>query len=217
MHSLIIILSAICLLAGLLCFEKKGLRYGMLPTKTALSSLFIVTAWVQPHRVESYALLVMIGLICCLAGDVLLALPQDRMFTAGLFSFLSGHVFYGVSFLLMADLNRITLIAGIATLMAGIAVYAWLKPHLGRMKIPVIAYILVISCMVCSAGSMLGTARLTAAGRLMVFTGAVSFYLSDILVARDRFLKNSFINRVIGLPLYYLGQFLIAFSVGAVM
>lgn len=217
MQNLFILLSAVCLLAGLLYFEKKGLRYGMLPTKTALSSLFIVTAWVQPHRVESYALLVMIGLICCLAGDVLLALPQDRMFTAGLFSFLSGHVFYGVSFLLMADLNRITLIAGIATLMAGIAVYAWLKPHLGRMKIPVIAYILVISCMVCSAGSMLGTARLTAAGRLMVFTGAVSFYLSDILVARDRFLKNSFINRLIGLPLYYLGQFLIAFSVGAVM
>jgi uncharacterized membrane protein YhhN len=189
----------------------------MLPTKTALSSLFIVTAWVQPHPVESYALLVMMGLICCLAGDVLLALPQARMFTAGLFSFLSGHVFYGVSFLSMAGLNRITLIAGVMTLTAGIVVYGRLKPHLGRMKVPVIAYMLVISCMVCSAGSMLGAVRLTAAVRLMVLAGAVSFYLSDILVARDRFLKNSFINRLIGLPLYYSGQFLIAFSVGAMM
>ncbi|HDP24776.1 MAG TPA: lysoplasmalogenase, partial [Deltaproteobacteria bacterium] len=41
-----------------------------------------------------------------------------------------------------------------------------------------------------------------------------SFYISDIFVARNRFVKQEFINRALGLPLYYLGQFLIAFSLG---
>jgi hypothetical protein len=48
----------------------------------------------------------------------------------------------------------------------------------------------------------------------MILAGAVSFYISDLFVARDRFLKDAFFNRLVGLPLYYLGQFLLAFSVG---
>jgi uncharacterized membrane protein YhhN len=48
----------------------------------------------------------------------------------------------------------------------------------------------------------------------MAFTGAVAFYFSDVFVARDRFMKKEFLNRLVGLPMYYAGQFLIAFSVG---
>ena len=55
------------------------------------------------------------------------------------------------------------------------------------------------------------------AGTLLVLGGALSFYFSDIFVARDRFLKNQFLNRLIGLPLYYLGQFLLAFSIGVII
>jgi hypothetical protein len=48
----------------------------------------------------------------------------------------------------------------------------------------------------------------------MAFLGAVSFYFSDVFVARDRFLKKEFLNRLTGLPMYYAGQFFLAFSVG---
>ena len=210
----IIILLAILLLAGLLFFEKRENRRGLLPTKTALSLLFIVAALVQAHPTQGYAVLVMVGLICCLAGDVFLALPQEKMFLSGLVSFLIGHIFYVIAFFLVSDLNRFTLIGGLATLAVGLGIYAWLRPHLGAMKIPVICYMVVISFMLCSAWTILGTSKLAAAARGLVFAGAVSFYVSDILVARDRFLRNEFFNRFVGLPLYYLGQFLIAFSVG---
>jgi len=46
-------------------------------------------------------------------------------------------------------------------------------------------------------------------------TGAILFYLSDLAVARHRFVHESFVNRVIGLPTYYLGQFLLALTIGA--
>jgi hypothetical protein len=68
--------------------------------------------------------------------------------------------------------------------------------------------------MVIGAWTVLGDAKLNYTGRLLVFTGAVCFYLSDLFVARDRFLKSEFANRLIGLPMYYVGQFLLAFSVG---
>jgi len=49
---------------------------------------------------------------------------------------------------------------------------------------------------------------------MMVFSGASRFYISDLFLARDRFVKKEPANRFIGLPLYYIGQFLLAFSVG---
>jgi hypothetical protein len=49
---------------------------------------------------------------------------------------------------------------------------------------------------------------------MLVFSGALAFYVSDIFVARQRFLKTEFLNRLIGLPLYYSGQFMLAFSGG---
>jgi len=68
--------------------------------------------------------------------------------------------------------------------------------------------------MVIGAGSVLFDSTLPATGRNVVFIGAILFYLSDLFVARHRFMKQEFVNRLLGLPLYYSGQFLLAFSIG---
>ena len=214
MVNVLIIVSALILLTGLLYFEKNVDRTGKLPTKTILSCLFIFTAVVQPHPIPGYYYLLLIGLIFCLGGDVFLALPQERMFLYGLVSFLLGHVLYVVCFFYVADVSYWTGIGCLVGLLVSGLVFWWLRPHLGSMLIPVIAYIFVITAMVVGAWTVLGDADLSRVGRLLVFSGAVSFYLSDLFVARDRFLKSEFINRLIGLPMYYCGQFLLAFSVG---
>ena len=213
LNVLIIVLAAV-LLVGLLYFEKNVDRKGKLPTKTALSCLFISPALVQPHPIPGYYYLLLIGLIFCLGGDVFLALPQERMFLCGLVSFLLGHVLYVVGFFYVADVSYWTGIGCLAGLLVSGLVFGWLRPHLGSMLIPVIAYIVVITMMVVGAWTVLGDTRLSGFGRLLVFSGAVSFSLSDLFVARDRFFKSEFANRLIGLPMYYGGQFLLAFSVG---
>ena len=213
---MILIVLAFVLLVALLTFEKRENRKGLLPTKTVLSLLFIVTAVTQIHLIQPYTLFIMIGLLFCLGGDVFLALPQERMFLFGLVSFLLGHVCYVIGFLWIAGPSNMTLIGTIVTIVLSGLVYLWLKPHLGTMKKPVIAYILVISFMFISAWSVLGMPRQPFMARLLVFAGAACFYISDIFVARDKFLKSSFINRLLGLPLYYLAQFMIAFSIGMV-
>jgi uncharacterized membrane protein YhhN len=214
MLNLMIIILALILLGGLLYFEKQGNRKGVLPTKTLLSCLFIVTALLQPRPLPGYFHLLLMGLIFCLGGDVFLALPQEKMFLCGLVSFLLGHVFYVIAFFTIAHLHQWTWIGlGICLVLSG-GIYFWLRPHLGSMHLPVLFYVIVITVMVVGALSVIGDNRLALTARVIVFVGAVSFYFSDVFVARDRFLKPEFLNRLIGLPLYYFGQFLLAFSVG---
>jgi uncharacterized membrane protein YhhN len=207
---------AVILLSVLLYFEKIQNRRAALPSKTALSCLFIIAVLVQPHSFPGYYYLLLIGLIFCLGGDVFLALPREKMFLFGLVSFLLGHIFYIIAFFYIAQINQWTWIGSVLCLFLSGGIYFWLRPHLGSMKIPVLSYVFVITVMVAGAWSVLGDGRLHLAGRLLVFIGGLSFYFSDVFVARDRFLKNDFINRLIGLPLYYFGQFLLAFSVSKI-
>jgi len=213
MLNTVIVLAAVVLLVGLLFFERNENQKGKLPTKTILSCLFILIALLQPHLFSEYFYILLIGLIFCLGGDVFLALPQQRMFLYGLVSFLLGHVCYVICFFYVADLNPWTWGGGAIGLAISSLVFYWLRRHLGPMLVPVTAYIFVITAMVIGAFTVLGDTRLPSTGRFLVVFGAVSFYISDLFVARDRFLKTEFSNRLLGLPLYYTGQFLLAFSV----
>ncbi len=213
LNTIILILAAVLMIA-LLYVEKLNNWKKKLPVKTSLSCIFILAAVVQPHPLPGFYGLILLGLVFCLGGDVFLALPQKKMFLLGLVSFLIGHVFYVFAFIKVAGLNGFAAIGTLLTIGVSAGVYKWLKPHLGTMKIPVIFYIVVISGMMCGAWAILGETDLARQGRLLVFIGALSFYVSDLFVARDRFLKDEFLNRLIGLPLYYAGQFMLAFSVG---
>jgi uncharacterized membrane protein YhhN len=211
---MVLVMGAAVLLAGVLFFEKRENRKGLVPTKTLLSCLFVLTAVLQPHPSFRYTHFIIAGLVFCLGGDLFLALPQRKMFLWGLVAFLVGHLFYIVAF---SAVGRLTLWTGTGVVLfcvIGGCVYRWLKPHLGAMKGPVVCYILVITVMMSGAWGVLANGRLNLPARIMVFAGAFFFYLSDVFVARDRFVKKAFLNRVMGLPLYYTGQFLLAFSVG---
>jgi uncharacterized membrane protein YhhN len=84
----------------------------------------------------------------------------------------------------------------------------WLRPHLApTMRAPVTAYVSVISMMVAAA---IGTHATSPAFPLLA--GAIAFCVSDVSVARDRFVEPSFVNRAWGLPLYYVAQLLLAAS-----
>jgi uncharacterized membrane protein YhhN len=212
--NILIILSGVILLPFLLYHEHRGNPKAILPIKTALSALFVIAVLIQPHPILAYYHLLLLALLFCLAGDVFLALPQSKMFLLGLVSFLVGHIFYIIGFFNVAHINTWTWMGTSLVLIFSGTVYFWLKPHLGTLKGPVIAYIIVITLMLSGAWSILGESDLAGLGRVFIFSGAIFFYVSDLFVARDRFVKKEPINRFLGLPLYYTGQFLLAFSVG---
>ncbi|MGI9648041.1 MAG: lysoplasmalogenase family protein, partial [Acidimicrobiia bacterium] len=89
-------------------------------------------------------------------------------------------------------------------------VLRWLGPHLSdRMRSPVTAYAVVISLM-----GVLAIATAADSWDVRIPAGAVLFIVSDLAVARDNFVAPGIQNRLIGLPLYYGGQLLLAWAAG---
>jgi len=213
MNGLIIILG-ITLLLGLLYYEKKKYRLPLLIVKSILSLLFVITAMLQPHPVLAYYHYLLVGLIFCLIGDVCLALPQEKAFRAGLIAFLVGHIFYIFSFSSLIQIYHwisagLFIIFGLSAL-----IFLWLRPHLKSMLIPVLLYILAITVMASGAWAVFWKSSFPISGRALILAGSLCFYFSDVFVARDKFIKEGYTNRLLGLPLYYAGQFSLAFSIG---
>jgi uncharacterized membrane protein YhhN len=203
---------AIVLLGFLLYLEKAGQPSAKLVVKSLLSVLFVVSVLIQPEAREPFGLLLAIGLILCFWGDVFLALSGLKWFRAGLVAFLLGHILYVAAFTRLAPGADWVSLGALVFLAASVGVYLWLRPNLGEMHYPVAAYILVITIMTFGALAVYRQPVLALPGKSMILLGAVLFYLSDLFVARDQFIKKEFLNRLIGLPLYYGGQFLMAFS-----
>jgi uncharacterized membrane protein YhhN len=204
----------LALLACLLLMERGKKPARILLFKTPLSILFVITAILQPHPLGPYYIAVLCGLILGLAGDVLLGTRTKACFKAGLVAFLLGHLAYVAAFALYTKPSD-WLLPGVLLMWAlAIVIFRWLRPHLGDMKIPVAAYVVVITLMMWAAWAMFWAEQLAHGGARIALIGAACFYASDLFVARERFVTQGFENRLIGLPLYYTGQFLIAFSVG---
>lgn len=159
---------------------------------------------VQP----AYKWLVVAGLVLCLAGDVFLMLPE-RYFLPGLGSFLAGHWFYIAAF--SASVGFVFSWWLLPLLVYGGVIYALLHPHLGKMRVPVIAYVATILLM---AWQALGRWDLLASlPALLAATGAMLFVVSDSVLALDRFRNKFGSARVIVLSTYWLAQWFIAYSV----
>ena len=156
-----------------------------------------------------YGWWILIGLVFGILGDAALLGTARWWFLTGLVAFLIGHLLYVVAFLVAGVSAGAWFAAAGATAAAALLIFRWLRPHLtSEMAGPVVAYVVIISAMVATAVGA------TAAGATsLIVIGAVAFYLSDLAVARNRFVAPAAVNRFWGLPLYYLGQLLLAWSV----
>jgi uncharacterized membrane protein YhhN len=214
MMNVIIIVFGFILLLGLLYYEKKEDRKPLLIVKSVLSLLFVITALLQLHPVLAYYHYLFVGLIFCLIGDVCLALPQKKAFMVGLVAFFVGHVLYIFSFSSLIQIYYWISASLFIIFFMSASIFLWLRPHLKSMLIPVLLYILVITVMASGAWAVFWKSSFQISGRAFILLGSLCFYFSDVFVARNKFIKEEYRNRLLGLPLYYTGQFLLAFSVG---
>ena len=188
-------------LVGLLASELRGRPAARAALKTTCSLGFVAVALASGGS-GRYGALVLAGLALSVVGDVLLLSQAKKVFLAGLVAFLLAHVAYAAAF---APLSSRTLGALLLVTAAVSGILAWLWPHLGEMRVPVLAYCAVIGTMVWLALGVPST---------LVRAGALLFFVSDLLVARGRFVRAGKVNQLVGWPLYYAGQYLLALSVG---
>ena len=217
MNTTVILVLAVVLLCGLLFAEKKENIKGILFTKPFLSALFIATALLQPHSSDPYFYLILAGLVLCFAGDICLIFFFNRkVFTAGLAFFLTGHILYILAFFITAGFTIGAWVSLATISVFSVFVFTRLRPHLGSMMGPVIAYITIISIMVVGAASLAARQDFSLQARVLVMAGSLLFYASDLFVAKHRFVEKNIVNRYAGLPMYYAAQFILAFSVGMI-
>lgn len=175
--------------------------------KPLASAGFVFAALAAGMPGSDYGRLVLAALVLSFVGDVLLIPRSPAAFRAGLVSFLLAHVVFATAFVTRGVDPLVASVAAAALALVGIAVFRWLAPHLRSMKIPVVAYIVTIVAM---AALATGTAAMIPSAVIPV--AAVCFFVSDLSVARDRFIERRLVNRLWGLPLYYAAQLLFAFS-----
>lgn len=157
--------------------------------------------------------LLVAALLICAVGDALLAQEGEQFFLGGLVAFLLGHLVFIALFLAVA--------AGLGTGMATLLAEPWraflvlaafvatgalalrLLPAIGEdLRLPVIAYAVAILAMLAAAATL---------PLPMVVAGAALFFVSDAILAAERFLlEDDSLPKVVAGPavwvLYYLGQ-----------
>jgi uncharacterized membrane protein YhhN len=180
--------------------------------KAAASTGFIATALAAGAADSGYGRWVLAALALGWVGDVALVSSARSWFLAGLVAFLLSHLAYVAAFAALGLHGAGTAVAAAALVVPAVVVGRWLWGRVpGEMRGPVLAYIAVISVMVAGAvgAAVDGAPKVIAAAALL-------FYASDLFVARDRFVAAGFVNRLVGLPIYYGAQILFALSTGLV-
>lgn len=204
------------LVGALTLVEFKENRTAQCVIKPAAAFGFVLMALLWGNLDDLYGRLILFGLIACAAGDVfLLSRTSPKLFLAGMAAFAFGHLFYLTAFVTFQDLpftaGRLVVTGLVIFAFAG--VFAWLKPHLPKeMGLAVAAYVFIILLMVINALGLPLRGPLS-----LAMIGAGMFAVSDIFVARDRFVSPDPGNAIAITPLYFGAQALIALSSIAVI
>ena len=189
-----------------------NLRYNFLKTviTKSLIMIFIIglSLWANiDKKFPLYGIFVTIALITSLAGDIFLVTDGTKFFLHGLLSFLLTHIFYITAFLVFTSSIEIisiqVIVALIVFCLLTVIFFLIFYKKLGKMKIPVLIYITIMVIM----------SSLSIRVSWLVFAGAISFLVSDMELALNKFYKPIPHKSIINSIFYFPAQFIFALSI----
>ncbi len=159
-----------------------------------------------------------LGVLFSLAGDTFL-LWLDRMFIFGLVSFLFAHIFYIIGF--KDELAAVSMWSLLLAVILGVSAVRVMRRIITsirakgqtRMAAPVIVYATAISVMLYAAMLTLSDVTWNASASLLVAAGAFFFFVSDIVLAWNKFVSPITKGRMLNIALYHVGQILLVSGV----
>ncbi len=161
------------------------------------SMALLLTAAAVGHPIVRERRWLMPALLLSATGDWALAIPWWTLsFVVGLAAFLLAHLCFVAALLplaLRARPSTLRIAAVVLMCLATIALLAWFWPHLGRDKLSVTVYIVVLTAMVCTAL----VARLPT---IWTAVGALCFAASDSMIAVGRFILG---NEALAVPIWW--------------
>ncbi|MDC0880443.1 lysoplasmalogenase [Hellea sp.] len=204
-----IYLAYITIVSGLLVSEYYRFKLGEYIFKPLASLCFIFISLKYGALESTYGYLILISLILCALGDVLLLNRKLRIpFFCGMFVFAIAHLLFSIAFFRnnTFDFTSLFLFLPLLFILAGVN-FLYLLPKIPQsFKLFVILYSWAIFIMITSAYIFMYEKK-------AILLAATLFVLSDIFVAKDRFIKRSTKNTFLITPTYFAAQGLFAFSV----
>lgn len=193
-----------------LALQKNWFRLEVIAKPGVMVSLFL---WLRLSAGLGGTLLWFgLGILLSLMGDVLLMISLDKFFLAGLVAFLLAHIAYIVGFNIpIPEINFFGIVFAVMIGMGGARAIRRILDRLpatgqGQMRLPIIVYSAVISVMLLSAMMKLVDISWSANAAALVSIGAFLFYLSDIILAWNKFVAPIQHGRIYNIAAYHLGQ-----------
>ena len=189
-----------------LALWKKWLRLEYL-AKPAVMIILFLWLWISTG-LSGASLWFGLGILLSLTGDVLLMISLDRFFLAGLMVFLLAHAAYLVGFNIpIPEISAWGFVLAVIVGLGGTrAIRRILAAPVANMRIPIIIYGTVISLMLLSAMLKLTDITWNATAAALVSVGAFLFYISDIILAWNKFVSPIQHGRIYNIGAYHLGQ-----------
>ena len=206
-----IVLGTVCLANAVLYIVAEWRKWRTIRwlSKLAASTAFVVLVVANGAAGSAYGLFILLALIFSWVGDMLLLSLRSAFLLAGIAAFFLAHAAFGVAFALQ-PLGTMWLAISLTILSAAALTFLrWLWKHLQPVyKIAVPVYLAAITVM-----TSLAVAASASSMSPFLAIAAITFTASDISVARNRFVARSVVNKIWGVPLYYIAQLLFAISV----
>ena len=155
--------------------------------KTTASLFFVLTGlcgYIKSKSNRRFTQLMLVALICSMAGDVLLAIEKNQgiLFVLGVAAFATTHVLYAVSFCRACRVRQKDVIASLI-LFAGCVVLLCVGTFDFQGLFPVLlGYAMVISFMTVKALSLYNCRNGRERAVWLIMVGSVLFLLSDMVL-----------------------------------
>jgi len=175
--------------------------------------------YMQSNMNAGFNRLVFAGLLFSLFGDSFLMFAGSDVyfFLYGLVSFLLAHIVYSMAFFRDFKNNPqaskyyghlMLFVMGVFSL----SYYSWIRDYLNDFRIPVMAYMFVISIMAILAGYRYK--RVNLISFRLIYWGAIFFVISDSALAYNKFVEPFSFSGVLIMTTYMIAQYLI--TLGAI-
>lgn len=160
---------------------------------------------------------IMAALIFSWIGDILLM--WQNLFAFGLGAFLMAHICYIIGFKIAqknpGEIGKVNFVRSflinLPFYILAAFVYYLIHSNLGTLKIPVIIYIIAIVSMVTTARERFGKVQMSSFWQVMI--GATLFFLSDGILAINRFYMEFPEAGILVMGFYAVGQLLIVMGI----
>lgn len=170
----------------------------------------MMSAWIVVMKPDRRTLVVLIGLLFSMIGDLFMELPGEPAFILGIGTNTLGVVFYALYFFITDKSRDLVRLVPPAIVMG--VFYIILHDFTKQLAIPVLVYCIIHTLFLWRASVRFGKPQIRVSAQWVCFIGCVCVTISDFLLSLTLFgiIPNAVKYQVIDMILWWSGLFLLA-------